>query len=62
MSEKRKYDDPDNWEYDGGSDNWTGDPNNLSPAMKELSDKLTKEAFPNGIEAYQKQQAEKNKP
>ena len=56
MSEKKKpYDDPSNWEYDGGSSNWTGDPNNLSPAMREISDSLTKQAFPEGIEAYQKQ-------
>jgi len=56
---KRKYDDPDNWEYDGGSENWTGDPNNLSPYMKEISDNLSKQAFPEGREAYQKQQAGK---
>jgi len=54
--EKKSYDDPSNWEYDCGSPNWTGDPDNLSPAMKEISDNLTKQAFPEGREAYQKQQ------
>ena len=56
---KKSYDDPSNWEYDGGASNWTGNPDNLSPAMKELSDKLTKEAFPEGREAFQKERTKK---
>lgn len=57
--EEKEYYDPSNWEYDGGSPNWTGDPENLSPYMKELSDKLTREAFPDGKEAFQKERAGK---
>jgi len=52
---KKAYDDPSNWEYDSGSTNWTGDTDNLSPHMKEISDEITKKAFPNGIEAFQKE-------
>ena len=59
MSEKKKpYDDPSKWECDGGSSNWTGNPDNLSPYMKQVSDEITKRAFPDGIEAFQKQRAE----
>jgi len=56
-SKKREYTDPENWEYDFGSANWTGDTNNLPLYIKELSDRLTKEAFPDGVEAFQKQRA-----
>ena len=54
-TKNKEYTDPENWEYDGGASNWTGDPNNLSPYMKEISDRLTKAAFPEGKEAFQKQ-------
>jgi len=60
MAEKKKpYDDPSNWEYDGGSSNWTGNSDNLSPYMKQVSDEITKKAFPDGIEAFQKQREKK---
>jgi len=53
MTEK-EYDNPSNWEYDGGSSNWTGNPENLSPYMKKISDEITQKAFPEGKEAFQK--------
>ncbi|MDR0320996.1 MAG: hypothetical protein LBI28_05790 [Treponema sp.] len=59
MPEKEKpYDDPSNWEYDGGSENFTGEI--ASPYINSVLDDLTKQAFPDGVEAYQKQQATKN--
>jgi len=63
MQDKKRYDDPDNWEYDGGSPNWTGDTEKLSPYIKEVMENLKKQAFPEGKEAYQKQmqEVEKNK-
>jgi len=64
MPDKKRYDDPENWEYDGGSPNWTGDTEKLSPYIKEVMENIEKQAFPEGKEAYQKQrqEAEKNKP
>jgi hypothetical protein len=60
MSEKTKpYDDPSNWEYDGGDPNWTGDREKLSPYMQSVEDNLMKQAFPEGKEAFQKQQTAK---
>jgi hypothetical protein len=55
MAEKKAYDDPSSWEYDGGSPNWTGDIVKQSPYMRETFEKISKEAFPEGIEAFQKQ-------
>jgi hypothetical protein len=61
MSEEKKpYDDPSNWEYDCGSENWTGEFDKLPPYIQEVANNLTKQAFPDGVEAYQKQQAAKN--
>jgi hypothetical protein len=37
--------DPRNWEYDGGSPNWTGEIDKLSPYIREVQEKLVKEAF-----------------
>jgi len=63
MPDKKRYDDLENWEYDGGSPNWTGDYNNLSPYIKEAMENIEKQAFPERKEAYQKQrqESEKNK-
>lgn len=56
MSDKKKhYDAPDNWEYDGGLPNWTGDTDKLSPYIKEVMESIEKKAFPEGKEVYQKQ-------
>jgi hypothetical protein len=61
MAENKAYDDPSNWEYDGGSPNWTGDIKKLPPHIREVQEKLVKEAFPEGIEAFQKKRkAEKS--
>jgi hypothetical protein len=55
MSEKKKpYDDPSNWEYDGGPANFTGEIE--SPHINSVADDLIKQAFPKGKEAFQKQQ------
>lgn len=37
--------DPSHWEYDGGSPNWTGDIEKLSPHIREVQDQLVKSAF-----------------
>jgi len=55
LLDKKRYYDPDNWEYDGGSSNWTGDTEKLSPYIKEVMENIEKQAFPEGKEAYQKQ-------
>jgi hypothetical protein len=59
MPKKKKYDDPSNWEYDGGTENFTGEI--ASPYINSVADDLMKKAFPNGREAYQKEQAENGK-
>jgi hypothetical protein len=62
MPEKEKlYDDPSNWEYDCGPANFTGDFDKLPPYIQQVANDLTKQAFPDGVEAYQKQQATKKK-
>ena len=56
MSEKRKpYDDPSNWEYDFGPETFTGEI--ASPYINSVIEDLEKQAFPEGREACQKQQA-----
>lgn len=56
MSESSKsYDDPSDWEYDGGSQNWTGDFDRLPPHIRDVFGGLEKQAFPDGKEAFQKQ-------
>ena len=56
MSEEKKpYDDPSNWEYDCGPEKFTGEI--ASPYINEVMDEITRRAFPEGKEAYQKQQA-----
>lgn len=60
MSEKKKdYDAPSSWEYDGGPENFSGEV--ASPYIKSVLDGISKEAFPDGVEAYQKQRAEEAK-
>jgi hypothetical protein len=59
MSEEKKpYDDPSNWEYDGGPENFTGEI--ASPYINSVADDLMKRAFPEGKEAYQKQRGAEN--
>ena len=61
MSDKKKpYDDPSNWEYDGGSGDFKGEI--ASPYINTVADDLMKQAFPEGREAFQKQQADAGKP
>jgi hypothetical protein len=56
MSEEKKpYDDPSKWEYDCGPENFTGEI--ASPYINMVADDLVKQAFPDGVEAYQKQRA-----
>jgi hypothetical protein len=42
---------PDDWEYDGGSPDWTGDIEKLPPYIREIQEKLVKEAFGDSKEA-----------
>ena len=35
----------EDWEYDGGDPNWTGEPGKLSPHMQSVEDRLMKEAY-----------------
>lgn len=58
MPEEKRYDEPENWEYDGSSPTWTGDLEKLSPYIKEVIESIKKEAFPEGKKAYQKQRQE----
>jgi hypothetical protein len=39
------YDGPDKFEYDFGDPNFTGDVNKLPPCIREIQEKLAKEAF-----------------
>jgi len=55
MAERKRYDDPENWEYDGGSSNWTGNYDNLSSYIKEVMENIEKQAFSEGKEACKKQ-------
>ena len=43
--EIKPYDDPLYWEYDCGSSTWTGNSESLSPAMKKMSDEITREVL-----------------
>ena len=47
------------YEYDCGPENFTGDFSKLSPHIQEVADDLTKQAFPEGKEAFQKERAAK---
>ena len=54
MAEKEKlYDDPSNWEYDGGPSNFKGEI--ASPHINSIADDLMKQAFPEGKEVFQEQ-------
>ena len=54
MSEKTKpYDDPSKWEYDGGPENFSGEI--ASPYINSVADDIMKNAFPEGVEAFQKE-------
>ena len=58
MAEKKiAYDDPSNWEYDGGPKEYTGEI--ASPYIRKITEDLIKQAFPEGREAYQREQAKK---
>jgi len=58
MPERKKpYDDPSNWEYDCGPVEFHGEV--ASPYINEIFDEITKKAFPEGKNAYQKQRAVK---
>jgi len=47
--------DPKDWEYDFGPPTFTGEI--ASPYINEVLDDIFDEAFPDGVEAFQKQRA-----
>jgi hypothetical protein len=56
---KKPYDDPSNWEYDGGPEKFNGEI--ASPYINSVADDLMKRAFPEGKEKYQKERGKKGK-
>jgi hypothetical protein len=41
----KRYTEPDQWEYDGGSKEWTGEKEKLPPYIQAIQDKIAKDAF-----------------